>query len=375
MSMGAPPNSLHYMGYGLNPYEDDVQVLGKVLPVIFPKMKTFEPDSKMDPEEDEGHTGQDTILLGEDRKEASSAPTVEDKLRLGEGIEDILFQLLGAKDEVVPAVTGAAASYKHKFYRDASNPPVDLPVATIIEGFNWGEAKPEAYINQMVDSVELVLNANQSPTYKAKFMGDFPKYNQSEPTLVFPETETRFKAYQTSIYIGPVGTADATLKTDTYKVDCYNEASLNLKNNLELTTCGGTTFGSPTKNRKPFSGDTTIKMEYNEKNMNLEAEWATGASDGVDPTPEPLFKKVIFKTTGKLIESVVNPAATVYADMEIVIPKLLIDNVTSPRSGKDYKNITLTGKIVSNASSLVNPVEITMVTPLDELNYGTIPTP
>jgi hypothetical protein len=371
--MGAPPNSLHYMGYGLNPYTDGVQTLGKVLPVIFPKMKTFEPDNKMDSEEDEGHTGQDTVLLGEDRKEASSSPSVEDKLRLGEGIEDILFQLLGAKDAVTPAVTGATASYKHKFFRDASDPPVNLPVATIIEGFNWGDAKPEAYINQMVDSVELTLNANQSPSYKAKFMGDFPKYNQAEPTLVFPETETRFKAYQTAIYIGPVGTADATLKTDTYKVDCYTEASLNMKNNLELSTCGGTTFGSPEKNRKPFSGEITIKMDYNESNMNLEAEWATGSSNGTDPTTESLFKKVIIKITGKVIETVVSPAATVHADMEIVIPKLLVDQITSPRSGKDYKNITLKGKIVSNANSLINPVEVTMITPLDELNYGTVP--
>jgi hypothetical protein len=204
-------------------------------------------------------------------------------------------------------------------------------------------------------------------------MGDFPKYNQAEPTLVFPETETRFKAYQTAIYIGPVGTADATLKTDTYKVDCYTEASLNMKNNLELSTCGGTTFGSPEKNRKPFSGEITIKMDYNESNMNLEAEWATGSSNGTDPTTESLFKKVIIKITGKVIETVVSPAATVHADMEIVIPKLLVDQITSPRSGKDYKNITLKGKIVSNANSLINPVEVTMITPLDELNYGTVP--
>ena len=371
--MGAPPNSLHYMAYGLNPYVAGEQVLGRVLPAIFPKVKSFEPDNKMDSEDDEGHTGQDTVLLGEDRKEASSSPSVEDKLRLGEGIEDILFQLLGAKDAVAPAVTGATTSFKHRFYRSAATPPESLPVATIIQGFNWADAKPEAYINQMVDYVELILNANQSPVYKAKFMGDFPKYNQAEPTLVFPETETRFKAYQTSIYIGPLGTANATLKTDTYKVDCYTEANLNLKNNLELSTCGGTPFGSPEKNRKPFTGETTIKMDYNEHNMGLEAEWATGASDGTDPTPESLFKKVIMKTTGKLIETVVSPAASVYADMEIVIPKLLINDTTSPRSGKDYKNIILKGKIVSNASSLLNPVEITMISPLDELNYGTVP--
>lgn len=367
--MGAPPNALHYMGYGLNPYYEGVQVKGKVLPAIFPKMNSFEPDNKIDSEDDEGHTGQDTILLGEDRKEASSAPSVKDKLRLGEGIEDILFQLLGAKAAVTPAVAGATEAYKHKFYRDAANPPTELPVATIIQGFNWDDAKPEAYINQMVDSVDLTLNANQSPSYEAKFMGDFPKYNQAEPTLVFPSNEIRFQAYQTTIYIGPTDKTDAQLKVEAYKVDCYTEASLSLKNNLELSTCGGTTFGSPGKNRNPFTGEVTLKMDYNAQNMNLEAEWATGSTSGTDPTTESLFKKVIIETIGKAIETVSsNP---VYASMEIVIPRLLISEVTSPRSGKKFKDITLKGKITSIASSLVNPIEITMITPLDDLNYGT----
>lgn len=369
--MGAPPNSLHYMGFGLNPYVEGVQVSGRVLPAVYPKMKEFNPNNKMDSEEDEGHTGQDTVLLGEDRKEASSAPSVDDKMRLGEGFEDFVFMLLGGKDAVTAPVVGATSSYLHKFYRSAASPPESLPFGTIIEGFNWKDAKPEAYIEAMVDSIELTLNANQSPAYKANFMSDFLKYNQAEPTLVFPGTETRFKAYQTNIYVGPVGAAYETLKTDTYKLDCYTEANVILKNNLELSTCGGTPFGQPEKNRKPFTGETTIKMDYNENNMNLEAEWATGATDGEDPTPDSLFKQVLYKTTGKLIETV--GETPVYADMEILVPKLLVNDVTSPRSGKNYKDITLKGKIVSNAASLTNPVEITIITPLDELNYGAIP--
>lgn len=373
--MGSPPLSLHYCGFGLNPYVDDVQTPGRMLPAVFPKIESFEPGHNMDTEDDEGHTGQDTVLLGKDRTQASAALTIKDKVRLGEGIEDFIFMLCGKYDTVVPAITGATSSYKWVIYRDTSDPPEDLPFGTVMEGFNWGDAKPEAYVEAMIDSLTFNLNANAAPSYEAKFLSDFPLYNQAEPTLVFPATETRFKAYQTSIYVGPVGASYATLKTDTYKLDCYTEANLNLKNNLEGKVCGGMTFGEIDKNRKPFTGDGTIKMDYNANNMNLEAEWATGATDGEQPTSDSLYKQILMKTTGKLIETVGSaPGTPVYADMEILLPKVEVTEVTSPRSGKEFKDITMKYEIVANAATLTNPVKFTIISPLDDLNYGSAPT-
>jgi len=365
-----PPNSLNYASFGVNPVVEAARIEGQVTTAVFPKYETFDQGIDMKTDDDEGHTGTDILLLGKDRTEASAAPSFKDKIRLGEGFEDLAFMLLGKHDEVVAAVVGATTAKKWVIYRDVSDPE-DLAWCTILQGFNWDTATAEAYVEAMVNTLEMTFDANASPTYKADFVSDFPLYNQDEPTLTYPSTEHRFKTGQTSIYLAPVGTAESTIITgSTYLADCYTNASLTLSNNMETSICGGVTFGQSNKDQKPFTGKGKIKMDYNSGNMNLEAEWATGSTSGTTPTQDSLFKAMVIKVTGKLIETVSGPPnVPVYMDLQIFLPKVEIIKPTSPRSGKDKKTVEYDYEVVNYGTT--DPVTMTIITPLAAIHYGT----
>jgi len=363
-----PPGSLHYAGFGVNPVVTGSRIAGQVTPAVFPKYKDFDPGIDMGTEDDEGHTGTDILLLGKDRTDASASPNYSDKIRLAEGVEDILFMLLGKHDTVVPAVAGAATAKKWVIYRDVSDPE-DLAWCTLYNGFNWDTAKAEAYVEAMVNSVDMTFDADKAPTYKANFLSDFPLYNQDEPTLTYPETEYRFKSGQTSVYLAPVGTAEATIISGTtYLADCYTKCNLTASNNMENSVCGGTPFGQSEKDQKPFSGKGKLTMNYNTGNMNLEAEWATGSESGTTPTQESLFKAMVIKSTGKLIETVA-PSTDVYMDIQIFLPKVEIIKPTSPRSGKDKMTVEYDFEIVNYGTT--DPMAVTIISPLAAIHYGT----
>ncbi len=364
-----PSNALNYAGLGINPIVSEARIEGQVTLGVFPKYESFEQGLDMKTSDDEGHTGTDMLLLGKDRTEASAAPSIKDKIRLGEGFEDIVFMILGKHDEVVAAAVGATTAKKWVIYRDTSDPG-ELAWCTISQGFNWDSASAEAYVEAMVNTLEMTFDANASPTYKADFVSDFPLYNQTEPTLSYPSTEHRFKTGQTSIYLSPVGTSEENTVNSQYLADCYTNANLTLSNNMETSICGGVPFGQSNKDQKPFTGKGKIKMDYNTGNMNLEAEWATGSSSGTAPSQESLFKTMAIKVTGKLIETVSGtPDVPVYMDLQIFIPKIEIIKPQTPRSGKDKKTVEYDYEIVNYGTH--DPVKMTIISPLAALHYGT----
>lgn len=363
-----PPSSLHYLAYGLNP----TGVEGEVTRVNFIKFDTFEPGNDIKTDEDKGHMGAYNSLISKDRTSAEGAPSVGDKLRFGEGIEDFMYMLLGSMDTITAAVVGATIAKSWHIFQDVSDPST-LPLCSMIQGFNWGDAKPEVYVDAVANKFELTLDADKSPSYKMTFLSDFPMYNQDEPTITFGSTEYRLKANQGAVYIGPVNTTYNNLKNNTYKMDCYTKASLELSNNIESKVCGGTQFGKPDKAQKPFTGSGKVTMDYNEGNMNFEAEWATGDEDGIYVSPEPLQKAVLFSFTGKLIETVDGtPDVPVYMVMDIYIPSVDM-KYTSKKDGEDAKEIEAEFDIVN--TGLVSAVDVYFITPLDELNEGTAVTP
>lgn len=361
-----PSGSLHYLGFGVNPMSGGNRVLGEVTTVCFPKYETFDPNPTRTVEEDNGHTGTDTLLLGKDRTVWSASPSFTDKIRLAEGFEDWMFLLLGKHDTPTKVESEASTAYRWKIYRDVSD-PLDLPWATLKQGFNWSTAKAESYIEAMVNSIELTLDADKSPTYTANFLSNHPEYNKTEPTRVFPSTEYKFKANQGKIYIGASGSTINQLKA-LNPLDCYSAANLSISNGLEVNPCGGTPFGQVDKDVNPLTANGSITMDYNENNMDLEAEYVTGSSSGTSPTEEGLFKAILIEYIGKKIETV--GSNHYYMTLQIYMPRVEITDVTSPRAGAEKKTITLTFDLVTNQPT-VNPIEIHTISPMSAIHYGT----
>lgn len=368
MTVSSTPSlALHYAGLAINP----ANATAPTNPLVFPRAKTFDPGIEIKTDDDTGHTGTNTTLMDKDRTQASTSPNIEDKIRFTEVFEDILYLFCGSMDTVTAAITGATTAKKWHIFQDVVTSP-DLPDATIVQGYNWKTAKAEVYPNCVANEINFTFDAGASPSFKADFLADMCLYNQTEPTRTFPSTEYRFKSGQTTIYIGNVGDTLVQLKADANKLDCYTKASLDLKNNLEQDVCGGTVYGTTKKNRKPFTGNGSITMDYNENNMNLEAEWATGSASGTNVSPDSVFKQILIESTGKLIETVTGtPNTPVYMNMQTLMPKVTLTKVSSPRSGDAKKDITVEFDIVSNASTVTSPIDFTLISPLAALHQGT----
>lgn len=355
-------NALNYAGFGLNP---TATASGQVTPVCFVKYDSFDAGNDIKTEDDEGHTGSNILLLSKDRTSAEGAPAIQDKIRFGEGIEDFTYMILGAKDAPVEAVTGATIAKKHVYYQDVTGATA-FPLATIMQGANVDSLLPDAFCNCVGNKLEFTLDADKSPTYKFTGLSDFPIMNQAEPTLTFPSTEYKLAAGSGTLYMGPALTAEATLKSDTYKMDCYKTASLDLNNNFESSVCGGTPFGQPNKDQKTFESSGKFELNVNTNNVNLEALWATGATDGTNVTTDALYKSLLFSFVGsKKIETV--GTVDVYPSMDIYLPKVDI-KFTRSRDGDDAMKMSGEFDVVSPGASTA--VKVTIVSALSAIHEG-----
>jgi hypothetical protein len=146
----------------------------------------------------------------------------------------------------------------------------------------------------------------------------------------------------------------------------YTKLSVELKNNVEVADSGE--YGKPKKNKKPFSGKIDITADYGTRLMNLEAEFATGSPDGTDVSEESVFKQFYIEYNGKKIETV--GQTDVRTQMAFLIPKVDLTDVSSPRAGDDAKTVKIEGDIVNNG--IVNPYEITLISPLQALHFGSV---
>lgn len=362
-------NTYNFMAMGLNPIVDDEMVKGRVLPTIFPTVSSFESGDEIKEEEDKGNMGTSTDVRDIDRTDTDTAPSWENKLRLNEEFIDMAYMMLGAYDEPVPAVTGATTAKKWRFYKDEVNKK-PLPMATILQGMNVAGAKPEAFIECVMNTLNLTFDTDKTPSYKADSISNYPWQNQAEPSIVTPSgTEYKIKAGQTSIYLGNVGDALSALKVDANKIDCYLEANTEMSNNLEASACGGGDFGDKNKDEGGFTNKGKLKMNFNDYTMNLKALVATGSTTGEKVSQESVYRQMYIESLGKTIETV--SGQPVRCSVGVLLPKVKLSQPTRSRSGSDKATVEMEFQTVANG--LNSPVEIYVVTPTDELHWGTVP--
>lgn len=349
----SPPNALHYAGFTVKESHDPFPT-----PSVFIKFSEFESNKEIETEEDKGHTGTRSLLLGENRVKAKAAPKITDLCRPEQGLEDYFYHILGS-------YTKTTYGTKVKKYEITPNPNSILPNVAILHGFNYGTENAYGYKNALANEMEISMSSTEAPKIDISYVSDFPEYNITEPTIQFLDPTIApqpFKAGQFKTFIGAT-----TINETTDNAGCVTEASVRINNNIEESVCSGDTFGKISKEIGELAIEGSMKMKYSDKASELEKIWATGSTSGTGVTDASLFRALRFKYEGALIESV---SGTDYKyTMQIDIPKADITSVKPSESGDGTKEYEIEFKA---SASLVesNVIKATIISQLDDMHMS-----
>lgn len=351
----SPPNALHYAGFTVqkaSTYET---------PVVFIKFASFKGNAEIETADDKGHTGTRSLLIGEDRTKATAAPEIEDKFRPGLGFEDYFYHLLGS-------YTKTTSGLKTVTFVISPSADTELPLVSIIHGFNFGTDKARGFANSIANEMELKMSASEAPTVNMKYSSDFPTFNVVEPILTFPDPLTApasFKAGQLSAFMTSGGTEINELTDD---VGCLTEASVTISNNIELSVCAGSKLGATDKDIGELTLEGSMTVKYNDKTKGLEAEWATGSSSGTGVTYTTLSKALRFKYVGDKIETIVGePATDTFYTFILDIARIDITSVKPSEDGDGSKTIEIAFKGSASLAG-TNLVQATIISTLTDMH-------
>lgn len=366
----APNASKHYLMAGIKDSSLTDDKYAQPLFMIRMNPGSFEDGNDIETETDEGHTGTSNVDMGSYRKTAESAPSWEDKLRYGEGLEDILYMLLpdhevNTYNNGTGDVTGV---YTHDYGLPA-NYEEELPVMTLYNGFNATNYDARAFNNQMANQIEFNFSADDAPTMKVTLIGDYNNFNLQNPSRVYlADYKRRFvQAPHTTVYVGAVGaTAEQMLANP---INCFTEANLTINHNVESLSCHGDEFGKNTKTIGTMEGTGSIVMPWLENTKYFETEFEGFDKYAHIVSEEIPNKQIWFRCRGGnirrfstsntlltgeiLIGSTTVEETTTYEiatgipyETILKIPEAEITKVTSPKSGTDAKDLTMEYKII-----------------------------
>ena len=380
----APVATHHYTEIGIK--GEDVAKSKLAQPLVGIRQTGFEDGNNIESETDEGHTGTANLDMGSFRKSAESAPTWEDGLRYGQGLEDYVYLLLPNK--TITADASVSGIYNHTYDADPSAKK-ELVLATIYHGFSETDTDARIFNNQMLNEFELTLSAEDLPKVKLTFIGDYNYVNCINPTrhLLEDHLKRTVMANDTRVYIGAVGaTASEMVEVP---IECFTEATLTVNHNAESQSCHGDEFGVNTKTMGQRELTGSITMPWVDGTKYFETEYECYNKYGHIVSTEITQKQVWFVCEGgsiivqrdddtlgtgeKLVKTVTtgtgNDAVTTYfIDTGVPyktifkVPVVEVTKVSSTKSGSEAKSLTFEFKGVEQADQ--SYLTINMVTDL-----------
>ena len=388
MAAISPNASWHYFGFGLKGEELTAAQYARYMVGI--RGTDFEDGNEIETETDEGHTGVSNLDMGSYRTTAESAPSWEDKLRYGEGLEDIFYLLLGNYTNT--AHTGVDGVYDYHFDLPATN-TTELPVATIYNGFQKTQYDARAFNNALLNELEITFSADDAPTIKPTFVSDYNNFNLVNPTRNFPAKSNFVKAPHTQVYVGAVGApAEEILATP---IDCFTEASITINHNAESQSCHADDFGKNTKIMGAREAEGSITMPWVDATKYFETEYEGYEKYSHVVSPEITNKQVWFRCYGgdilrfstsntlatgeKLVSTDTSGTDPVYTistgipyETVIKCPECEVTSVTSLKSGDEAKDLTMEFKILEKPNQ--SYITVDMVSDLADLHIDTVGT-
>lgn len=327
---------------------------GKTEPVVMIRGTEFKAEPDIEREDDEGHTGTDTLKMDSYRKQASTQPEYEDKARYSEGWEDYPKLFLGSATDPVPAVEGALKAKKYKYQANPGS-EIQIPSWTLWNGYYKSSNDATKYINCFLDEYTVKFNADEPMSVNVKFASDAPLVNQPNPARILPAKKVMIQAGQTSIYYVPQGVILTEENKAQYKWDCFLEAEFSMKNNIKPSACYSE-FGSITQEQGTREGEGKFKIPWNENTKWIESEYLTNSKTGTNVSSTELYKRIIIESVGPTIEDVEGEPVNYLSRFEF--PHALIKKAESPKSGDDAKTIEIEYDILNNGVESIMTVDI-----------------
>ena len=320
-------------------------------------------------EEDKGHMGTSSTVIGKYASEATSEPEFTDMCRYCEGWEDIWLLALGSDDGegAIRKTVLTEGVYKYDYGINIAKPQ-DPYFCTLYNGISVSENDGWKYEDSLLNSLEVKGSNTDAPSYTAKFVSNFPRFRQPNPSNIIPSTTIFPKPSNVSIFMAPVGNYTAeTIKP--YKFACYKEWDFQLNMNVESDPCSDDEFGTTTKVQGELDGSFSMTIPWKQNTKNIEYNFATGSEDTslTTVTSENYERTVwILMENGAIGNTDYN-----YSTL-IKVPLMLVTAADSPQSGTDAKSIEISGDIVQ--SSFASIVEASITTSLSDLHVSTVNT-
>ena len=390
------PNATHHyvmMGIKDSTLDDDKYAL----PLVGVRQTGFEDGNEIETETDEGHTGVANLNMGSYRTTAESSPNWEDKIRFGEGLEDIMYLTLGHYTKTAHESVEGLYDYVFELPATATD---ELPFATIYNGFAKTCYDARVFNNAMLNELEFNMSSDDAPTIKPTFVSDYNNFNLKNPTRSFADDfKSRFaKAQWTTAYLGDVGaTAEEMLANP---VDCFTEASFTINHNAESQSCHADAFGKNTKIMGSREVEGSITMPWTELTKHLETEYEGYEKYSHIVSEEITNKQIWYKVEGgnitrysdsdtlatgeKIIKTIETDdgeggTITTYViatgipySILFKFPEVEITNVESPKSGDEAKDLTMEWSVLEKPTQSYMTVD--MVTDLAALHIDAVGT-
>ena len=350
----APSGAFHYVGFGI---KDNTLASSKYARCcVFTRQTDFEDGNEISTENDEGHTGVATLDMGSYRTTAESSPSWTDKLRYGEGFEEVFYQLLGTyekeaytEDDGQGGTTTVTGVNKFHYSFPPSNAN-DLPLTTIYNGFgknNPSDAQQDGRVwnNAILNEFTMNFSNEDAPTMDLTFISDYNNFNMISPTRTYSAETTFVKTDQVKIYLGEVGATELEMLAN--PVNCFIESSFTVNNNVESQSCVEEEFGKNSKFLGVRETTGSINMPWVDNTKLLEPEYEGADKLSHIVSTEITHKQIWYELTGTKIQ-VGDDVTDVNYSTLIKFPNCEITNVETPKSGSDAKDLTLEYKVLEN---------------------------
>lgn len=367
--MSGASNSFNYGQLALKENRSD----GPAKPTNGIKFSEFDDGLEFEEKEDTANVGGPTTTIGYDRTGAPTNPTFTDTLRWNEGLEYILFGLIGGQR--VGTQIEDKELYKYRFTNNGNYE--ELPLFTFLKGFNmWnvegpnGEAPvaPEIFDNAQVNEVEIKLSTDDTLSVQVTFVSDAPLSGvaEADPTLVYKARSSKILKDHIKILMGDT---DLTLE-ELKSASCIKELTIKVSNNLEVTSCFGDKFGENSADATDFTGEISATSELNRTNFTTRRKHLTGKADGVRVSQEIYLQQIAVVVDGPFVLDSENKPTTDKYSLLIHFPVINVTKAKPSQSGNDAGTFELEAKMLPDLVS-GSPLIVEMETNLPEIAYAT----
>ena len=384
----AESGTYNYLGFGIKDEDLDDELYAR------PSVNIIQTDaddtSNIETADDEGHTGTSTMKVATFRQSANASPTWTQLLRFSAGLEEVIYCALpnhSVEPVIVPPRSNIPETkyYKHtfdltpiRFDEEGNEEATDVPLATIYMSFAKGMNDTRVCNNAALNELSFESPADDSPTLSPTFESDYPNFDTINILRMFRTLIRSRTASPNSVRV-LIGKIDASSIEEMTEIECYQNASFDLNNNMEDIPCHNDVFGTVIKTLGERELTGSIEFPRTEITRYLQSEYEAferckKINDGEFVKAHIVSEEIIQRQIWYLVEFGDIPYLD-YTDLDddgnpkmyytgvkrrclFKFPIVEFRGMSHPRSGADAMNITAEWTSVASEGNSIMQCEI-----------------